>query len=123
MSNTNDEIPRYRVTRDVHQSPNSRFKLEPPFSQILDNDEWQYADRVYKAREEITTTSWPHPSFRPLNRAAEEVLKFFNSRMKSRLPRSPWRGDRIHLDDGLTGPGRPDVKPPQVQPFNLRPVA
>lgn len=43
----------------------------------------------------------------PLNYGAGKVLDFFNSRQKSRLPRSPWRGDRIVLDDGLTGPTQP----------------
>jgi hypothetical protein len=67
---------------------------------ILDSSEYQFAERDYKAGEELTTTSWPHPSFRPLNYSACRVLEFFNSRMKSRLPLRPWRGGRIDLDDG-----------------------
>jgi hypothetical protein len=101
------EVPRYRTTRAVHPSPNNRFKFEPPFAQIMDSSEWQFAERAYAAGEEFLSRAWPHPSFRALNRSAEEVLQFFNSRMKSRLPRSPWRGGRIDLDDGLTGPTEP----------------
>lgn len=113
--------PRYKVVRDVHPSPNPRFKWEKPFAQIFNNDEWQQGDRVYKAGEIIETKSWPHQSFLPLNYSAERVLSFFNARMKSRLTFSPWRGGRIDLDDGLTGPGAPDVRPLKVQPMNVRP--
>jgi hypothetical protein len=102
------EVPRYRVTRDIHPSPNSRHRFEPPFASLSDSSVWQYAERDYKAGE-IETRDWPHPSFRPLNYSAGKVLDFFNTRQKSRLPRSPWAGDRIRLDDGLTGPTQPKI--------------
>jgi hypothetical protein len=103
------EVPRYRVTRDIHPSPNSRHRFEPPFASLSDSNVWQNAERDYKAGEEIETRDWPHPSFRPLNYSAGKVLDFFNTRQKSRLPRSPWIGDRIRLDDGLTGPTQPKI--------------
>jgi hypothetical protein len=103
------EIPRYRATRTVHPSPNSRHRHEAPFSTIFDNDVWQQATREVAAHEEFFSREWPHPSFRPLNYSAGRVLDFFNSRMKSRLPRAPFRGDRIVLDDGLTGPTEPNI--------------
>src|SRR5436190_9860206 len=98
------ETPKYRATRDVHPSPNSRHRFEPPFAQISDNGVWQYAPRPIKAGEIIATRDWPHPSFNPLNYSGGKVLDFFIMRQKSRLPRSPWRGERSALDDGLTGP-------------------
>lgn len=101
------EPPKYRATRDIHPSPNSRHRFEPPFASLSDSDVWQYGERPIKAGEIIATTAWPHPSFRPLSYGAGKVLDFFNSRQKSRLPLSPWRGDRIALDDGLTGPTQP----------------
>jgi hypothetical protein len=106
-SNWQTETPRYRATRDVHPSSKSRHRFEPPFSTIWDSDVWQYAEKEIAAFEEIVTQSWPHPSFRPLNYSAGRVLDFFNSRMKSRLPRAPFRGNRIELDDGLSGPTEP----------------
>jgi hypothetical protein len=104
------EVPRYRATRDVHPSPNSRHRFEPPFASLSDSSVWQFAERPIKARDEIETRSWPHESFWPLNEAAKRTLDFFNSRQKSRLGRSPWRVDRIVLDDGLTGPTQPKFK-------------
>jgi hypothetical protein len=101
------EVPKYLVVRDVHPSPNSRHRHELPFSQILDGSCWQQADRAHKAGEVIQSTEWPHPTFQPKNYAARQVLAFFGSAPKSRLPRAPWRGDRIVLDDGLTGPTQP----------------
>ncbi len=103
------EIPRYRATRPLKPSPNSRHRFEPPFASLSDNDVWQYSEQPIAAGEEIVTQSWPHPSFRPLNFSADRVFEFFNSRMKSRLPRSPFRGDRIVLDDGLTGATQPNI--------------
>jgi hypothetical protein len=97
------ETPRYRVVHDVHPSPKARFRFEPPFAQIMDPGEWQYSEREWKAGEVIETCEWPHPSFRPLNYAAKRTIEFFNAEMKSRLPRSPWQGDRLRLDNGLTG--------------------
>ncbi len=101
------EIPRYRATLDVHPSPNDRHRHEAPFSSFSDPDVYQYCERPIAAREEIETKSWPHPSFWPMNTAAKRVLDFFNSREKSRLALSPWQGDRLVLDDGLTGPIQP----------------
>jgi hypothetical protein len=102
-----DEVPRYRATRDVHPSPNSRHRLEPPFASLSDPDVWQFAEKPIKARAEFESTAWPHASFYPLNEAAKRVHGFFTTRQKSRLAISPWRVDRIVLDDGLTGPSQP----------------
>jgi hypothetical protein len=103
------EVPRYRATRDVHPSPNRRHRLEPPFASQSDNDVYQYSERPIAAREEIETKAWPHPSFRPLNYSASRVLDFFMTRQRSRMPLSPWRGDRVVLDDGLSGPTQPNI--------------
>jgi hypothetical protein len=115
------EIPKYRVSRDIQKTPKARFRFEPPFAHSFDSDVWQYGTRLMKAGEIVETTEWPHPSFHPLNYAAKKVLDFFTTRMKSRMQRSPWAGDRIRLDDGLTGPGVPSIVPPQLQPIDLRP--
>lgn len=96
--------PKYRVTRDLHPSPNSRHRFESPFTSMDDNDCWQFADRPLAARSEISTRHWPHPSMMPINESARRVHGYFTTHIKSRLPVSPFRGDRIHLDDGLTGP-------------------
>jgi hypothetical protein len=101
------EVPRYRATRDVYPSPNDRHRLEPPFSSFSNPDVWQFAEKPISARSEFESKSWPHPSFWPMNTAAKRVLDFFNSRQKSRLALSPWQGDRLVLDDGLTGPTQP----------------
>jgi hypothetical protein len=103
------EVPKYRASRAVRPAEKTRFRLEPPFVTIFDSAVWQYGTREIKAGEIIETTDWPHPSFRPLNFSAGKVLDFFNSRVKSRLPRAPWAGDRIRLDDGLTGPTQPNI--------------
>jgi hypothetical protein len=105
------EIPKYKATRAVHASPNARHRLEPPFASSSDNDCWQYAEQGQEvaAGTEISTKLWPHPSWRALNRSAEEVLSFFNSRQRSRMPISPWRNGRIELDDGLSGPLQPTI--------------
>jgi hypothetical protein len=104
------EIPRYRATRDLHPSPNSRMRHEPPFASMSDDGCWQQADRPVKAGEIIETKDWPHPSFRPMNRSAEAVMEFFNSALRSRMGLSPWRGDRIVLEDGFSGPSQPNIK-------------
>jgi hypothetical protein len=103
------ETPRYRASRDIQPATKARFRFEPPFSTIWDSEVWQYGAQPVKAGEEFESRDWPHPSFRPLNYSAGKVLDFFNSRMKSRLPRSPFAGDRIRLDDGLTGPTQPNI--------------
>jgi hypothetical protein len=117
-SNWEQIVPRYRVTFDVHPSPNPRFRLEPPFSQILDSSEYQYGERVYRAGEETATKSWPHPSWRPLNFVAKKILSFFNNEMKSRLPTSPYdRSGRLRLDNGMVNaPLVVDPRPPQIKP-------
>jgi hypothetical protein len=103
------EIPKYRATRDIQPAPKARFRFEPPFTTLWDVDVWQYGERPIQSGEIIETREWPHPSFRPLNYSARKVLDFFNSRMKSRLPRSPWQGNQIMLDDGITGPAQPNI--------------
>jgi hypothetical protein len=110
------ETPKYRVTRNVEPSPNSRHRFEPPFASLSDSSVWQYATQIVNAREEIETRDWPHPSFHPLNYGAGKVLDFFNMRQKSRLPRSPWQGDRLVLDDGLTGPTQPKISIGAIAP-------
>jgi hypothetical protein len=103
------EVPRYRATRDIHPSPNSRHRFEPPFASLSDSSVWQFSERPIKAGEIIETREWPHASFSPLNFSAAKVLEFFNSRQKSRLGRSPWPHDRLVLDDGLTGLTQPKI--------------
>ena len=118
------QIPKYRVTRDLKPAPKERFRSEPPFSMTWESDVYQYGARPMTTGETLETTDWPHASFRPLNYSAEKVLSFFNSAIKSRLPRSPWHGDQVRLDTGLNNaPGIVDVSPPKLQPMNLRPVA
>jgi hypothetical protein len=97
-------IPKYRVTMDVIPAEKPRFRFEPPFTSISDNSVWQYAERPLAAGTEIETTSWPHATFLPINESAKAIHKFFRSAPKSRLPLSPWRDGRLHLDDGLTAP-------------------
>jgi hypothetical protein len=115
------EVPKYRVARDVRPAERARYRLETPFSTISDSSVWQYAERAYTAGEIIDTKEWPHPSFVPLNYGAEKVLAFFNGAMKSRLPRAPWHENRVRLDNGLSGPIIPDVRPPQVKPMSDHP--
>jgi hypothetical protein len=115
------ETPKYRVTRDVQPAPKARFRLEPPFTSVLDSNSYQYGQRPLKAGEIIETREWPHPSFFPLNYSAEKVLAFFNAAMKSRLPLSPWQNGQVRLDDGLTGQTVVHLVPPQLQPMNLKP--
>jgi hypothetical protein len=117
------ETPKYKATRDVEPAPKARFRSEPPFTTPSGIDIWQYGERPIKAGEIIETREWPHPSFRPLNYCAGKVLDFFNMRQKSRLARSPWAGDRIRLDDGLTGPGIVQPVTPKVQAMDLRPAS
>jgi hypothetical protein len=117
------EVPKYKVQREVHPPLKDRFRQERPLAHCSDSSEWQYATRTHHAGEILETTSWPHPSFMPLNYSAQRVLEFFNSRQKSRLQLSPWHGGQVRLDDGLTGPV--DVRPvtPRSKPMDLRPVA
>ncbi|MGY0573877.1 hypothetical protein ACTGJ9_024665 [Bradyrhizobium sp. RDM12] len=111
------EVPKYRIVLPVQPSPNSRHRFEPPFSSFSDPSVWQQGDRTYASGETIETREWPHPAFHPLNYSAAKVLEFYRSRVKSRLQRAPWQGDRIVLTDGLglTGSGpRPQVKTADV---------
>lgn len=116
-------VPKYRVTRAIQPAQKARFITEPPFAHCFDSDCWQYGVRPLKAGEEISTTAWPHPSFRGLNESAEKILAFFNAAMKSRLPVSPWHDGQVRLDDGLTGTMVISVVPPQLKPMDLRPVS
>jgi hypothetical protein len=113
------EVPKYRISRDTKPAPKERFKFEPPFSSGSESDVWQYGERVHKASEVIETTEWPNPgTMTPLNYAARQVMEFFTTRQKSRLPRSPWANDQVRLDDGLSNP-MPKItmpKPEHVQP-------
>jgi hypothetical protein len=117
------ETPKYKATRDLRPALKARYRTEPPFESMSDPDVWQYGDRPIVADEIVETREWPHPSFRPLNYGARQVHAFFSLQMKSRLPRTPWFGNQIRLDDGLTGAFAVKVIPPQVQPMDLRPVA
>jgi hypothetical protein len=115
--NWETEIPRYRVTRDLKPAEKNRFRFEPPFSETWESDTWQYGDRPYVAGNEISTTAWPHPSFRPLNYGAERVLEFYKASTKSRLQLAPWHQGRVRLETGIGGT-LPDLhhiiaKPPQ----------
>jgi hypothetical protein len=116
------EIPKYRISRDTKPSPKTRFRFEPPFSSGSESDVWQYGERVHKTGEIIETTEWPNPgTMTALNYSARQVMEFFTSRQKSRLPRSPWNNDQVRLDDGLSNP-LPKIGLPQMQPMDLRPV-
>ena len=120
-------IPRYLVTRDLRPSPNPRHRHENPFTSIFDSDIYQFCEKPLAAGSEITTTQWPHASFRPTGNAAEryaaeQILSFFKGAMKSRLGRSPFRGGRIELTDGISGQLWAP-KTPQIPPFNSRPAA
>jgi hypothetical protein len=117
------EVPRYKVTRDVRPAERARYRLEQPFSTVFDSGVWQYGTRAYKAGEIIETKEWPQESFHPLNFTAEKVLAFFKGALRSRLPRSPFDGDRVRLDNGLSGPATPEVRPPQPNPMDLRPAS
>jgi hypothetical protein len=98
------EEPRYRASIDLRPPFYARYRYERPVSGCSDTHEWQYCgDTPIKAGQEITTTAWCHPSLVPLNETAQRVRDFFVSAQKSRLPMSPWRNGRLHLDDGLSG--------------------
>ena len=99
------EIPRYLVTRDLQPAPRARYRSEPPFSTVSDSNVWQYCGaEPVKAGQEISSTDWPHPSMLPLTFSAEQVLNYFKSGVeKSRLPTSPWFGNRVRLAGGVSG--------------------
>jgi hypothetical protein len=117
------EVPKYRVARDTRPAQKARFRLEPPFASCLDIDVWQHGEKPLKAGEIIETRAWPHPAFFPLNYSAKKVLEFFRASPKSRMQRSPWAGDQIRLDDGLTGNLVVQAMAPQLQPMDLRPAS
>ena len=115
------EVPKYRISRDTKPASKERFRFEPPFSQSTESDVWQYSDRLYRAGEIICTTEWPNPgTMTPLNFSAREVISFFTSRQKSRMPRSPWANDQVRLEDGLGGP-QPKITAPQPERVRLEP--
>jgi hypothetical protein len=117
-------IPIYKVVRSLRPASRPRYLHEPPFESMSDNDCWQYGDRFYAAGEEIESMAWPHPSMRAQNYSAERVHSYFLGAMKSRLPLSPFRGDRIVLADGISGALPVDVRAaPRPAPFNSRPAA
>jgi hypothetical protein len=98
------EVPKYRVSRETKPAPKARFRFEPPFSSGSENDVWQYGEKIWPAGSVISSTEWPNPgTMISLNYSAREVMAFFTSRQKSRLPRSPWHDDQVRLDDGMTG--------------------
>jgi hypothetical protein len=119
------ETPRYRVVRDTRPAEKARYRAEPPFVQMSASDIWQYGTRPLKTGEVIETREWPHPSFRALNYGAEKVLEFFNLQMKSRLPRSPWWGNQLRLDNGLTGNivTADDATTPSLRRMDLSPIS
>lgn len=111
------EVPRYRAIRDVRPSHKSRHRTEPPFTMTTDADVWQYGTRPIKAGEVVETTAWPAASFTPLNYSAKQVLEWFVNRPKSRMPISPWFGNAVRLNDGLSGPEmRPTIARPDARP-------
>jgi hypothetical protein len=117
------EMPKYRVLRDIHPAEKARFRFEPPFASASDSSTWQYGTRILKAGEIVETGEWPHNSFFALNFSARKVLEFFRTRQKSRMQRSPWAGERLRLDDGLTGNLVVQAAAPQLQPMDLRPAS
>jgi hypothetical protein len=117
-------VPRYRLTRDLQPASRARYRFEPPFESMSDNSSWQFGEHPLEAGDIIESKSWPHPSFHPQNYSAERVLSYFIGAMKSRLPLSPFRGDRIVLADGISGALPVDVRAaPKPAPFDTRPAA
>lgn len=104
------QTPRYRATRDLHPMTKPRLRTEPPLSSSSDIDAHQYASGPISKGDIVETKDWPHVSFQALNYAGERVLEFFNSSPKSRLPRSPWVGDRLRLENGLSGNATPNFQ-------------
>src|ERR1700688_4116102 len=101
--NWRKEMPVYRVRAETRPAPKTRFRFEPPFSQVMNPNEWQFGERIHKAGEIIATTEWPCAgTMTPLNYSAREVMDYFTSRQRSRLARSPWFDDQVRLQDGLS---------------------
>lgn len=99
------EVPEYVATMPLRPAERERYRHEKPFSSTGAVDVWQFcpADKPVAAGQKISTTSWPHATFRPTNETARRVLNFFKNAQKSRLPQSPWYQGRLRLDDGLSG--------------------
>lgn len=97
------EVPRYKASIELRPPVYARYRYERPVSACSDTHEWQYSEREYAAGSVIETTAWPSPSMVPLNETARQIREYFTSHQKSRLPISPWRDGKLHLDDGLTG--------------------
>jgi hypothetical protein len=116
------ELPRYRLTKDLQPAEKSRFRHETPFTEIW-SEAWQYGEHFLAGGSEITTTSWPHASMKPLTFGAEKILAFFIGSIKSRLTVSPWFNGQVRLDNGLSGPISFEIKSPKPQHFDTRPAA
>jgi hypothetical protein len=115
------EIPKYRISHETLPAPKSRFRFEPPFAQISDASTWQYGEKMWPAGSVIETTEWPNPgTMTPLNYSARQVMDFFTSRQRSRLPRAPWFDNQVRLEDGLGGP-QPKITTPRPEPVDLHP--
>jgi hypothetical protein len=119
----NKEIPKYRISIDLHPSPLARHRHETPIVFSTDSSLWQYCEKPVSAGEIVETTSWPHLSMQPLNDSAIAVRDYLRDHMKSRLPMSPWRNGRLWLDDGLSAapPQRSDLRPPSM-PSLVKPI-
>jgi hypothetical protein len=59
----------------------------------------------------------------PAHYAAEMILSYFKSAMKSRLQVYPWFDGQVRLSDGISGSMPQHVSTPQLKPQNMRPVA
>jgi hypothetical protein len=118
------EVPRFRVEHDLHPPAFARHRSEPPFVSSTDTYMWQYADRTFCTGEELEITAWPHASMTALNETAKQVLAYFTSHQKSRLPMSPWRNGRLRLDDGLSGapPEQDTLRPNLPSPAVPMPI-
>jgi hypothetical protein len=122
--NWDREIPRYKVVRSLRPASRPRYRTEPPFESMSDNDCWQYGDRFYASGEELESFAWPHASMRGLTFGAEKILAFYINTMKSRLALAPWHQGRIRLESGIGGsPVLTDVKSPKPEQFDTRPAA
>ncbi|MET3299685.1 hypothetical protein [Bradyrhizobium diazoefficiens] len=93
------ETPLYRASQALRPAVRARYRMELPFSET--GDSWQYGTEPIKKGQIVATREWCHPSMQPLNYSAKQVHEFFTTRPRSRLPRSPWVGDRIRLEDGM----------------------
>jgi hypothetical protein len=119
--NWRKEMPVYRVRIETRPAPKERFRFEPPFASQSDSDIWQYGEKIWPAGSVIQTDQWPCAgTFVPLNYSAREVLNYFTTHQKSRLPRSPLADGRVRLDDGLSNP-MPKITAPKPEPVRMAP--